>query len=307
MIITKGYGGFQIVVRGFGGGYAFGPALAVNSFSSVLVDPLLNVAILQNTTKRIELIFENEYEVNFDPFQLTVKIYKPENTDVVFLNETYSSSSVNLKRKETGKFYIDFTGSSDMIGDYHVTWSWKDTQDSIDLWFGSHSATVVPLAVYNTFPYLRNQIDRAQKDLSNICGYTDFNLYVYLKGGLQEINRMPPNTSFSFIDYPWNLHQQLLVDTATFVGLQSQGLVAIDSDANYSLQGNAFVVDHWSKISSFMSMLQNRINEHLKQFKLSYLTRLSATKIERGPGFRQVGLFTASPSGTSFGSILGVR
>ena len=138
------------------------------------------------------------------------------------------------------------------------------------------------------------------------AGFTEANMYFYLKGGLSEINRFPPSTGLTFNTFPLATYSQLLIDISTFISLQSQGMCAIDTDSNYSMQGNNFVVDHWSKISSFMSFLHARINEQLKQFKLMYLPGMSVG-IERGPGFRSTQLWNASPPGTNFGNVLGTR
>lgn len=260
--------------------------------------------LLADQKKRVKIEFRDTNSVYYNPTSVTLTVYKPDFTQMV--QETYSGTSTYVKRESTGIYYMDFDTVGLDIGDYQFVWTWQDSVGG-EMHYGVQYVFVVLVQVYGVFPYLRNQIDKAQKDLNTIVGYNDVQLWMYTKGGLQEINRMPPNTSFNFSDYPWNLHQQLLVDTATFVGLQSQGLCAIDSDANYSLQGNSFVIDHWSKISSFLSMLQTRINLHLKQFKVNYLTRIGGVKAERGPGFRQVSMFQAAPSGVSFGNILGVR
>lgn len=269
---------------------------AVNPFGAYL--------LLSEQIKRVPVEFINSNNVYYDPYSITLTVYKPDFTQ--YLQETYSITSPNVKRDALGKYYIDFATTGLDTGDYQFIWTWRDASTG-EFYYGTQYVFVVPVQVNAVFPYLRSQIDKAQKDLNTEYGYNDGQMWIYMKGGLQEINRMPPNTSFTFVDYPWTLHQQLLVDTATFVALQAQGLCAIDSDANYSLQGNSFVVDHWSKISSYLSMLQGRLNIHLKQFKLNYLTRISAVKVERGPGFRQVAMFNAAPSGVSFGNILGVR
>ena len=271
---------------------------------TTVTNPSQGFILLADLQQRIKTEFKDANNVYYDPYTITLTIYAPDFSQ--YLQETYSLTSPNVKRASQGNYYMNFNTTGLDTGDYQFVWSWQDVSGG-ETYYGVQYLFVVPIQVYANLPYLKNQLDKAQKDFNTIYGYNDAQLWIYMKGGLQEINRFPPNTSFSFIDYPWNLQSQLLVDVSTFVGLQGQGLVAIDTDASYSLQGNSLPIDHWSKISSYLSMLEKRVNQNMKLFKLNYLTRIGALKAERGPGFRQVSIFQASPSGTSFGSILGVR
>jgi hypothetical protein len=263
-------------------------------------NPEQTTVVLQNNEKRIKATFVDSNGVYYDPAELNLIIYNPSQTALV--TETYPAGS-NIQRDSSGNYYVDFTQTS-TEGEYTLQWSWRDLSGG-EMFYSTQYLYVVNLHIVNLFPNLKNQIDKAQKDLG-IFGYTDANLYFYLKGGLSEINRVPPGTALTFYTFPMNTYSQLLIDIATFISLQSQGMCAIDTDSNYSMQGNSFVIDHWSKISAFMAFLHTRINEQLKQFKLLYLPGMSVG-IERGPGFRSTQLWQASPGGTNFGNVLGTR
>lgn len=273
------------------------------TFTQQTANPSQGFVVLAGQEKRIKVEFKDLNDVYYDPYILTLTIYRPDNSQ--YFAETYSLTST-IKKEEAGKYYIDFTGDVNSSGDYQFIWAWRDASGG-EMFNGFQTVFMAPIQAIGAFPYLKNQIDKAQKDLNQVYGYNDSQLYMYLKGGLGEINRVPPQTSFSLVTFPWALHQQLLIDISTFTAIVSQSLLSIDTDANYSLQGNSMNVDHFSKLSSFMSTLSQRMNLSLTHFKLNYLTGAGSVKAERGPGFRQVSIFQASPAGTSFGNILGVR
>lgn len=271
-----------------------------------LSNPSQRFLLLAGQEKRIWLTFASG-EVAYDPFEVNITIYKTDSTTL--LTDTYSASPVStyVKKSATGVYYIDFTSAIygvDNIGDYQFVWSWRDTSGG-ELFNGFQTVFVAPIQVWNLFPYLRNQIDKSQKDANVIFGYTDAQLYLYVNGGLGEINRVPPQTSFTLRTFP-KAHQQLLVDISTFVALVSQSLLAVDTDVNYSMQGNSMSIDHFAKYSTFLSGLRMRADTGLLHFKLNYM-QFGRVKVERGPGFRSVNMWTSSPSGISFGTVLGVR
>ena len=263
-------------------------------------NPEQTTVVLQDNEKRIKAAFVDANGVYYDPTELNLIVYNPSQTALI--TETYGGGT-NIQRDSAGNYYLDFTQTS-TEGEYALQWSWRDLSGG-EKFYSTQHLYVINLSIVNLFPNLKNQIDKAQKDLG-IFGFTEANMYFYLKGGLSEINRVPPGTALTFQTYPIATYSQLLIDISTFIALQAQGMAAIDTDSNYSMQGNSFVIDHWSKISAFMSFLHARINEQLKQFKLQYLPGMSV-KMERGPGFRSTQLWNAAPGGTNFGNVLGTR
>lgn len=260
--------------------------------------------ITKNNEKRIKATFLDAYAINYDPYELRVKLYDASNRAAIDETVLNGATGTYIKRSSTGNFYMDYTPTN--AGDYFIEWLYRDVIGG-ELFTEQSYLYSLDIQLMGLFPQLRNQIDKAQKDFNTIFGYSDVNLYLYLKGGLSEINRVPPATMLSFVTYPYNIYNQVLIDISTQISLQSQGLLAIDTDSNYSLQGNSFTIDHWAKISTFMSLMNTRINEQLKTMKYAIGLPNAGVKLERGPGFRQVALWQSSPSGISLGNNLGVR
>lgn len=134
---------------------------------------------------------------------------------------------------------------------------------------------VIPLAYYRIMPFLRNQIDKSFKSVSDMLnyGYKDFHLVAYLDLGITMINAIPPYTSFTVGTFPFGIYGKMLIDAATITALESQGLFSIDTDFDYSLGGNALVIDHYSRISGFLSELITRFNTSLKSFKQQFRSK----------------------------------
>lgn len=270
---------------------------------NIVTNPSQSYLLLSGQSKRLKVEFKNSNEVYYDPYSLSLLIYKPDSTQ--YFSETYSLAST-IKKEATGRYYIDFTGDTTLTGDYQFVWAWQDIVNGEAI-NGFQMVSLAPVQCISSFAYLRNQIDKARKDLNSEFGYNDEQLFMYLKGALSEINRVPPSTDLTFVTFPWSKQQQLIIDVATFVALQSQGLVAIDTDSNYSMNGNSFTVDHWSKISAYLSMLQTRVRASMISFKLGYLTRGGSVKVERGAGYRQMALWNAAPTGTNLGGYFPAR
>jgi len=271
-----------------------------------LVSPKESYIVLLNSTKRVNVEFKDLNDILYDPTSIKVTVYTPEGA--VLETETYDDPAKSvITKEEVGKYYVNIDAAANQTtGDYQLVWEWKDA--STDDWsMGLQQISIVSVQVIASFPYLRNQIDKALKDSTTEYGFNDTQLYMYLKGGLAEINRTPPITNLTFVTYPWQYHQQLLVDSATWYALTSQQILAIDTDSNYSMSGNSFAVDHFSKLSSVIATLAARIEVHIKKFKMDYLTTAGSVKAEIGMGFRSLAIWSASPKGTYYGNILGMR
>lgn len=267
-------------------------------------NPTQTYLVIVGQTKRMKVNFQDANNVSYDPLIVSLTVYKPNND--VFFTETYSSAGPNIKKASVGNYYVDFLGDTNNIGDFQFIWSWTDSAGG-EQFTGVQSITTLPIQVLTIVPNLRNQLDKASLAINSIFGYNDENLYFYIRGAISRINIAPPNTSFTLQNFPYDVNRQMVVDIATFVALEAQGLVSISTDSAYSLQGNSMNIDHWQKISAYLGMLEKRADTELMNFKLDFLTRIGAVKSERGPGWRSVSIFQASPSGSSFGNFLGVR
>jgi len=265
-------------------------------------NPEQTYIVLNGNEKRLKAAFVDVNSVYYDPYELTLQVYDYGKTLVI--NETILPPLVGtyIKRDSAGNYYVDYTTT--IAGDYDIVWSYRDVSGG-ERFYASSYLYSIPIHVNSLFPLLKNQIDKAQKELG-IFGYTDSNLYLYLKGGLSEINRFSPETSLNFVTYPWQDYSQLLIDAASIYSFFSQGIISIDTDSNYSLQGNSFTVSHWEKISTLLTMMNDRINKQLYPFKMKFAYK-GSVRVERGAGFRQQSLFSAAPPMTNFGNVLGTR
>lgn len=276
------------------------------TFVAQASNPTETYFVFQGQTKRVLVNFQNSNNVNYDPLSINLTIYRP-NFEIL-LNEAYSGSSPNVKKSSVGNYYIDLISNGNDYGDYQFIWAWQDTSTSQTL-NGFQMISSVPIQVIMISNYLKNQIDKVKKEINLApIGYNDEQLYMAIQGGLNNINRFPTQTNYTLTTYPYDTDKQLLIDAATVVALQSQSMFSIDTDMNsYSMQGNSMSVDHFSKLQSYASTLQTNLNRHLMHFKLKQLTSGGQIIIQRSVGLRQVMAWQASPSGTSFGSTLGVR
>jgi len=146
-----------------------------------------------------------------------------------------------------------------------------------------------PAKVFARAAELRIQVDKARKSVSDsienmdratnepainfFFGYSDAHLIYYLERGVQILNAIPPYTNLAVETFPWDQYGSLLVDAATIAALESQGIFAIDTDYNYSLGGNSLVIDHFTKINSFLSSLLTRFDKAARSFKQQYRSK----------------------------------
>lgn len=161
---------------------------------------------------------------------------------------------------------------------------------------------------------LRITVDKARKSISDdienmdqddydpavelFFGYADKHLIYYLERGLQMINAVPPWTALDLDNYPFESYGDLLITAATVAALESQALLSVDTDYNYSLGGNAFVIDHFSKLSSFITgHLMSKLNAMVVNFKHIYKRSGTVMSQLQPGGFRTARLLNVLPAG----------
>lgn len=160
---------------------------------------------------------------------------------------------------------------------------------------------------------LRPIIDKAQKSVYDLLENMDrssfdpaiqFNFGVdlksmclYLDRGIQYINIVPPYTNFNVETFYFDQNGSILLDAALIAYLEAQSLFAIDSDYNYSLGGVSLVVEHFSKLNTFLSTLFSRFDKSLISFKQQFRAQpIVLAQITPG-GMRSSRVFSAMPSG----------
>lgn len=160
---------------------------------------------------------------------------------------------------------------------------------------------------------LRVQVDKARKsisdDISNMdraenepavkffYGYSDAHLIYYLERGAQLINSVPPYTAFTPGTFPWAQYGMILTDGAVIAALESQGIFAIDTDYNYSLGGNSLVIDHFTKLNTYLSGLLTRFDKNVVRFKQQFRSKGVIMFQWMPGGVRSARQLSALPSG----------
>jgi hypothetical protein len=161
---------------------------------------------------------------------------------------------------------------------------------------------------------LRIQVDKARKsvadDIENMdrsnfepsvkfyLGVDDRHLIFHLERGVQIINIIPPYTNFTVDNFSFAQNGTVLIDAATISYLISQGVFSIDTDVDsYSLGGNAFVINHFSKISGFLQMLMTRFDQNLVKFKQQFRSSGVVTFTWQPGGVRSARMLNSLPGG----------
>ena len=274
-------------------------------------------SVLQDQQKRLTVFFEDILQPDIDAeAEPDIRRYNPDEIDFIVFDafdkelRTGSLAGGEVKKASDGEFYIetrpedpptlDKSDTAD-AGLQTLLWKSRRLADSEEDQAFQY-LLIYPLIVAKLFPRLKNQIDKAQKDTGTTVGYSQANLALYLQGALEQINGYQPLTMLTFNNFPFQFFGQLLIDSATLVALFSQGLFAIDTDMSYSDQGFSFVIDHWNKISGFISMMSSRLETRLHAFKLAYAD-FGSLHVQQGPNFRLTQLLTAAPEGALFRNI----
>ncbi len=160
---------------------------------------------------------------------------------------------------------------------------------------------------------LRPIIDKAQKSVSDLLENMDRatndpavqfhfgvdlkSMCLYLDRGVQYINIVPPYTNFTVETFYFDQNGSILLDAALIAYLEAQGLFAIDTDYNYSLGGNSFVVDHFTKLNAFMSSLFTRFDKSLVSYKQQFRSKGSVLFCWQPGGVRTARQLNALPGG----------
>ena len=215
-----------------------------------------------------------------------------------------SGESTEIQKREDGAYYYLLNTEDKVQMDYMLHWCVYISKGYTNIEVFQY-AKVARVRALMLLPPLRNQLDKAMKDVSETHGWADDQLYLLLDGGVQEINKVHPRVSYNLATYPIDDWWQLLVDSATILGLIAQGIFAIDTDLDYGDQGLSFRVDHASKINSYMSMLVQRFNESIQKFGLRHYARPRLLLEVPRKHFGYRALTQSAPFGTNFPRIYG--
>jgi hypothetical protein len=215
----------------------------------------------------------------------TFQLINIEDDSVVYSTTFTADGGTGIDHPAVGTYQFDFDTST-YNEDYIASFRCLLEGDVVtyNIFVKSESAKVFAQAAS-----LRVQVDKARKSVSDdianmdradnepavqfFYGYTDAHLIYYLERGAQLINAIPPYTAFTPAAFPWAQYGTILTDGAVIAALESQGIFAIDTDYNYSLGGNSLVIDHFTKLNSYLSGLLTRFDKNTIRFKQQYRSK----------------------------------
>lgn len=232
-------------------------------------------------------------------------------SDETVLTLTFGPSGGDeIQHLSTGTYRYNFDAST-YSNEYLANFKCSLEAQTVNLNFFVKS---VSARHYKYAAILRSQVDKARKtvqdDIENMdrtgpsqpsiqffYGYDDKHLIFYLERGLQYINSVPPYTAITLDNFPFEQSGSVLIDAATIAALEAQGIFAIDTDHNYSLGGNSFVIEHFGKLNTALSSLVQRFDVLLKKFKAQFRTRGIVMFQYMPGGVRAQRQLNAMPSG----------
>lgn len=236
---------------------------------------------------RFEIINERGKKVDFNNWELL--LYAESNTLI-------SSDPTLLNKIAPGIFEFKYI-KRDFEGFYELFLVIKtQLPEEGDFFYNQLFKPITPIMSREIIS-LRNQIDKALKSIGKSIdefyapedysaseavnrieedlpiGYSDAHCLLYLELGLTMINIVPPYTAWTLNDFPFAVAGSLLIDGATIVALESQGLFAVDTDFDYSLGGKSITVRHADGISTFLRDIAERFNTNVRRLKSLYRTK----------------------------------
>lgn len=196
-------------------------------------------------------------------------------------------------------------------GPIYFQWRWTP-DDGVEIEDDDvRVARVISAKVAGILPTLRRIVDKASKDIDEdpddpvYLGFSDWMLVDALYGGLGWINAFQPYPIWSSVDdFPITEFGRILVDAAVMDLLTSQEIFAVDTDINFSDQGNVFMIEHQPKLSSILNTTWARLVQTVPPMKRRFVMS-GAVRVEAGPNFRFQQLIDASPNGALFRNFYG--
>jgi hypothetical protein len=238
------------------------------------------------------LLVQDDFFAGYgDPPTLPTHIEKPALTTGIY-------------RFPFGDTSFDEQNSTDLPGEYLIAWRYVGALGSTPRTV-IQTAKVVSSKTMSLLPKLRLIVDKAVKVVDDnpedpvFVGYTDEMLVQFLEGGLAWINAFQPYPMWGGLDAFPDTHWRLLLDAAVCDALTSQEIFAVDTDINYSDQGNVFVIDHQPKLAAILNATWTRLATMVPAMKRHYV-RNGAVRVEGGMNWRFQTLLSAAPTGSLF-------
>jgi len=268
------------------------------------------VIALKDATERVYIRIWDDTGALVEPESLSLAVYRY--NELQFEETDFSAVATNIVTEADGIYYflfgdtsIDAHNDSSATYEYVFIWSYQlEAGANVDK--EVQVVKVMTPTTLSLIPKLRLAIDKAAKQVEEhdgrtcYLGYTDWMLIGALEDGLQYINAQPPYPMWSTIDsFPLQLHGKILQMAAEMCMLMSQEIFAIDTDINYSDNGQVFTIDHYPKLAAALTFRKSILDTTISAMKRHYL-RNGSVLVELGPNVRFNSLVSAAPSNSLF-------
>ena len=265
--------------------------------------------VLPGTARQMDIrvLDEDGKLLTSDPEEIKLSVY--DDTETVVWQGKFpapNDGTTEIVKREDGAYYYNLNASDKTLFDYMLYWQVYIGKGYSTLEVFQY-AKVAKVRALMLLPRLRGQLDKSGKNVHETHGWTDDHLYLLLEGGVQEICKVHPRVNYTLATYPIDNWWQLLIDSATILGLIAQGIFSVDTDLNYSDQGIMLNVAHASEISGYLGTLVERFNDSIKKFGLRHYQRPSLLMQYPRAYYGYWAVWNAAPYGVSFPRIFGVR
>jgi len=203
----------------------------------------------------IEIVSNDGYLV--DPNELQVAIIHETSNQVV-----YGSDSV--ERISQGKYRIYIPQMS--RGDYLLMYKYQMNSNN-QAETRVIKIKMVPLISFSMMPELRFQVDKAQKSMDKIQGYTDADLLMAMDLSTAFFNEYPPVSHLASWDLAYNF-KSLFITGSIIWALRAQLILEIDLSFSYSGQTISLDYDHKGDISAAISSLMDDYRNLMDKIKM---------------------------------------
>jgi hypothetical protein len=280
-----------------------------------------------NSKRRINIDVLNDSGELSDISEITLPSGDPDgelSLDITTLNgssvvsETYWPNPVptmrRMKHLTTGKYYItlgDIATETGTAGTYVANWHIRERINTEDA-YKTQVLEIVTPRVLSLLPRLRYFLDRSLKvvvpEQGCYLGYTEGQLVLCLRSGLEAINSAQPYVCWATLDaFPIETYAEILIKTAAYTALESTMLFALDTDIpNYNAQGHAFVLTHQQPLAAYLQQLRSELDKRIRAFKLHFVNS-GSLGLQIRPDYAFSSLLAAAPFGSIFRGMYAVR
>jgi hypothetical protein len=204
----------------------------------------------------IQIVSNDGYLI--DPNELEIVIL-PEND----ANPVYSAGRQDLKYLSVGKYEVEIPGL--LRGDYVMMYRYRYNSTTRPEMKALKLKIITPLH-FSVMPEIRFHIDKAQKSMNKVQGYTDADLLLAMGMSADFFNEHPPKSAFAAEEVMMNW-RLCFIYGASIWALKAQYIMEVDLSFDYSGQTISLTYDHKGDISSYIQSLLEEYRTMMDKIK----------------------------------------